>query len=128
MEVFRLLSPHTTPLATLFLYCFVISLGHFLINLEFVTFPGLSVERNAPIEEFREKFAAALRKRERGDNLPKDKSCNESNRKAAALVNAPTVLHFRNRRHAALGNRVPMHVQLHFCTCCHPAKPIKINS
>ena len=66
-----------------------VPLERFLISPEFVTFPGLSVEQNAPIVAFRENFAAALRKRERGDNLPEDKSCNESDEKVAALVNAP---------------------------------------
>ncbi len=66
-----------------------VPLEQFLISPEFGTFPGLSVEQNAPIVAFREKFAASLRKRERGDNLPEDKSCNESNEKVVALVNAP---------------------------------------
>lgn len=61
----------------------------FLNSPEFATFPGLSLEENAPILAFREKFAAALKKRERGDNLPQDKSCNVSNEEVAALVNAP---------------------------------------
>ena len=46
-----------------------VPLESFLISPEFVTFPGLSVEENAPIVTFRRKFAAALRERERrGDN------------------------------------------------------------
>ncbi len=89
LNIFGVLSPYTTPLAILFLHRFVISLERFLIGFEFVTFPGLSVERNAPIVEFRERFVAALKKRERRDTLPEDKSCNGSNEKVAALVNAP---------------------------------------
>ena len=65
-----------------------VPLEQFLTSPEFATFPGLSVEENAPIVAFRENFAASLRKRERGDNLPADKSCNELNEKVAALVNA----------------------------------------
>ena len=45
-----------------------VPLESFLISPEFVTFPGLSVEENAPVIAFRRKFAAALRERERGDN------------------------------------------------------------
>ncbi len=89
LNIFGILSPYTTPLAILFLHRFVISLECFLIGPEFVTSPGLSVERNAPIVEFRERFVAALEKRERRDTLPEDKSCNGSNEKVAALVNAP---------------------------------------
>lgn len=66
-----------------------VPLESFLISPEFVTFPGLSVEQNAPIVAFRKKFAAALRERERCDNLPDDKSCNEPNEKVMTLVNAP---------------------------------------
>lgn len=66
-----------------------VPLERFLISPEFVTFPGLSVEENAPIVAFRAKFAAALRERERGDDPPDDKPCNEPNEKAITLANAP---------------------------------------
>ncbi|CAF9924363.1 hypothetical protein IMSHALPRED_006163 [Imshaugia aleurites] len=67
-----------------------VPLERFLTTPEFTTFPGLSVEQNAPIVVFREKFAAALKKRERGDDLPDDKSGNESNEKVpTAPVHAP---------------------------------------
>ena len=66
-----------------------VPLERFLISPEFATFPGLSVEENAPIVAFRKKFAAALRDRERGDDLPDDKSRNEPKGKAVTLVNAP---------------------------------------
>ena len=67
-----------------------VPLERFHTTPEFVTFPGLSVEQNAPIVAFSEKFATALKKRERGDDLPEDKSCNESNEDvAAAPVHAP---------------------------------------
>lgn len=45
-----------------------VPLENFLISPELDTFPGLSVEENAPIVAFRGKFAVALRERERGDN------------------------------------------------------------
>ncbi len=40
----------------------------FIINPEFITFPGLSAEENEPIIAFREKFAFAPRKRKVGTN------------------------------------------------------------
>lgn len=66
-----------------------VPLERFLISPEFVTFPGLSVEQNAPIVAFRVAFAAALRERGRGDGLPDDKCCNEPNEKAITFANAP---------------------------------------
>jgi hypothetical protein len=41
-----------------------VPIERFLITPEFVTFPGLSAEENAPIIAFRDMFAAALRKKE----------------------------------------------------------------
>ena len=68
-----------------------VPLENFLISPELGTFPGLSVEENAPIVAFRGKFAAALRERERGDNdhFPDDQSCNEPNEKVISRVTAP---------------------------------------
>jgi hypothetical protein len=39
-------------------------LERFIISLEFVTFPGMSEEPNAPTVTFRAMFASALRRRE----------------------------------------------------------------
>ena len=39
-------------------------LERFIISPEFVTFPGMSEEQNAPIVAFRAIFASALRRRE----------------------------------------------------------------
>jgi hypothetical protein len=44
----------------------IVPIECFLITPEFVTFPGLSMEENAPIVAFREMFAAALRTKELG--------------------------------------------------------------
>ena len=95
-----------------------VPLESFLISPEFVTFPGLSVEENAPIVAFRGKFAAALREREkeRGDNdrFPDDRVCNEPNEKVIiSRASAPP-------RFIADIIDTPLWETVYRCTYSHP--------
>ena len=65
-----------------------VPLERFVICPEFVTYPGLSVEQNAPFVAFRRKFAAVLKEMEKQDSLREDKSCDESDKKVATRAKA----------------------------------------
>ena len=92
-----------------------VPLESFRISPEFVTYPGLSVEENAPILAFRGKFAAALRERERGNigHVPDDQSCNEPNEKVISRVTAP-------KRFIADIIDTPLWEIVYRCTYSHP--------
>ena len=90
-----------------------VPLERFLISPEFVTFPGLSVEDNAPIVAFRVAFAAALRERGRGDGLLDAKCYDKPNEKAIALAKAP-------RRLVSDIMDTPLWEIVYRCTYSHP--------
>ena len=92
-----------------------VPLESFLISPEFVTYPGLSVEENAPIVAFRGTFAAGQRERERGNNdhLSDDQSCNEPNENVISCVTAPP-------RFTADIIDTPLWELVYRCTYSHP--------